>query len=913
VRHDRVVAPARRGLIQPTQRAVNVVGLAVLAAGLASCAVVLAVAPSAPAVHAPWLAVTAVVAIIGSHVWLKRFFSNGGSVEAVSFDEVIFVPLLLVVPPAWMVLAVLTAVVVGSAAMRRPWVKAAFNVGQLLVATAFGLLTFHALAGPATGQLQGRQVLAAVLATLMVAFVSRSGVVTMISWVTRGSWRQSMRLPVDHLVAWLGAAILGASGTATSLIAPSWGFVLAISMVVFVHRAYSSQVQQVTARKSAERLELAVAELRGSRDRAEIERSLVAAVHDLLGAREVATPAAPYAAEPPALSAPLGATHQLVAQPRRGAAAWTEHDRDTLRTLAGVADDALRSADLFSRLQTITDAQNEAVVAFDAEGRITFANPAARDMLGRRSTRQIEGLPVNDVCHLVARSESIDLTVLLHEGVNVEDDDALLRTRGGQQVEVAYSFAPLVASDVSEGAVLVLRDVTERRALQEALSHRALHDELTGLPNRRLFLDRLDHALDRSLSSRSRHGVLFIDLDRFKLVNDSFGHLLGDQLLIQLSERLLRRASVGDTVARLSGDEFILLVEDRSDISLIADLAHQLVDDLRRPYLVDGHTILLTVSIGVTSTSPGQTRDEVMVAADAATYAAKADGRNCVRIATRDLIEASRSRLELEGRLRQAIDAEDLRLWYQPIVDTRTRELHGVEALVRWQEADGIVVMPDDFIPIAEDSGLIVMLGRWVLEEACRAACRWNHQYPHRAPLQMSVNLSALQLAQPNLAEEVSEVLARNGLPPSQLCIEITETAVFANLDANVRALTALRDIGVKVAVDDFGTGYSSLAYLRKLPVDTVKLDASFIAGLGNDMVDTQIVASVLRLCKALGRRTVAEGVETETQWQALKRMGCPAMQGYLVARPLTAQAFEHYWNREHGSEGLRLVSSGPR
>ncbi len=529
-------------------------------------------------------------------------------------------------------------------------------------------------------------------------------------------------------------------------------------------------------------------------------------------------------------------------------------------------------------------------------------------MLRRRPDEQLEGVAISQVCDLVDRLHPINLPMLLREAVSVDDGDAVLHTKG-QRLEVAYSFAPLVAGDVSEGAVLVLRDVTERRALQEALSHRALHDELTGLPNRRLFLDRLDHALDRSLTSGSRHGVLFIDLDRFKLVNDSYGHLVGDQLLIQLSERLLRQVAAGDTVARLSGDEFILLVEDRLDPIVVSQLAHQVSADLRRPYLVDGHTILLTVSIGVTITTPGESRDAVMLAADAASYAAKAEGRNCVRLATQHLIDASRTRLEKESRLREAIDSERLQLWYQPIVHTRTRQLYGVEALVRWEESDGQVVMPADFIPIAEDSGLIVMLGRWVLEEACLTAARWNAEHPDRDPLTMSVNLSPLQLAQPQLADEVEDVLRRTGLPASQLCIEITETAVFANIDANVRALAALREIGVLVAVDDFGTGYSSLAYLRKLPVDIVKLDASFIKGLGADPVDAQIVGSVLTLCKALHRRTVAEGVESETQWRTLTRMGCPAMQGYLVSQALRVSAFEQYWAREEGAERLRLVS----
>jgi diguanylate cyclase (GGDEF)-like protein/PAS domain S-box-containing protein len=789
--------------------------------------------------------------------------------------------------------------------MRRAPIKAIFNTGQVLLSTAAGSVVYGIVAGPAGKSLDGGEILGALLGTLAIAYVSRTTVVSMISYVTSTSWATNMRLPWQQIVAWLGAAVLGASFTVLAN-EGWWGFVLGTCMVVFLQRAYTSQLAEVTARRRSTQLRSAVAQLRGSHTKAEIEQTLHEAVKELLGAQRAELAPAPGEMPPNAEKVPVGSEHVLIAEPRRGAAAWTEQDFETLRTLAGVADDALRGADLFSRLKTITDAQNEAVIAFDAQGLVTFVNPAARQMLRYSPDEELKGRPIALVCHLFDRVQPINLTALLRDAVSVEDGDAVLENARGQRLEVAYSFAPLAAGELSEGAVLVMRDVTERRALQAALSHRALHDELTGMPNRRLFLDRLDHALDRSLSNGARHGVLFIDCDRFKLVNDTFGHLLGDQLLVQLSERLLRSAKAHDTVARLSGDEFILLIEDCSDVSSIKELAQHLSEDLRRPYLVDGHTIMLTVSIGVTLTAPGQAREDVMHAADAASYQAKADGRNCVRIATPSLIEATRTRLDMESRLRSAINAEQLQLWYQPIVETRTRRLYGVEALVRWEESDGSIIMPDQFIPIAEDSGLIVMLGRWVLEEACRTAVRWNTEHPDRPALNVSVNLSALQLAQPQLADEVAEVLALTGLPPSQLCIEITETAVFADMNANVRALIALRDIGVLVAVDDFGTGYSSLAYLRKLPVDIVKLDATFIAGLGDDPVDAQIVGSVLRLCKALNRRTVAEGVETEMQWQTLTRMGCPSMQGYLVSRPLRVAAFEAYWDAEQGlDDGL--------
>ena len=853
-------------------------------------------------------------ALVLARLTARRFITSGGSVEAVSFDEVAFVPVLLTVPLDAIIGITLLASLVGSVAVRRNWVKVAFNIGQLSLSTVAGAATYHALSrlfpddSPSNYVVAG-DVAAAIAGTVVIAFVSRSCVVSMIQFVGGEPIAASLKVDRRQATAWLGAAVLGASFSSLALI-DYWGLLLALGMAGFVQRAYSAQLLDAISRRSEQRLEYATSQIRGSGSRPAISETLDRSLAELVGAETTAIVSADHKVTGDELAVPLSPDAQIVVSKRRGDAAWTEEDGKTLRTLAAVADDALRRADLFARLTTITDAQNEAVIAFDALGIVSFANPAARQMLRYPLDEQLEGRPVAAVCHLFDRAQPINLTVLLHNAVSVEDSDAVLETTRGQRVEVAYSFAPLTAGDVQDGAVLVLRDVTERRALQEALSHRALHDELTGLPNRRLFTDRLDHALDRSLSNGASHAVMFIDCDRFKLVNDTFGHLIGDQLLVQLSERLLRVARASDTVARLSGDEFILLVEDCSDISRVSELAQHLSEDLRRPYLVDGHTIMLTVSIGVTLTTPGQPREDVMHAADAASYEAKADGRNCVRIATPRLIEATRARLDMESRLRSAISAEQLQLWYQPMVETRTRRLYGVEALVRWEDSDGNIVMPDEFIPIAEDSGLIVTLGRWVLEEACRTVVRWNTEHPDRPALNVSVNLSALQLAQPQLAEEVAGVLAETGLPPSQLCIEITETAVFTDIDANARALAALREIGVLVAVDDFGTGYSSLAYLRQLPVDIVKLDASFIAGLGNDPVDAQIVGSVLRLCKALGRRTVAEGVETEMQWQTLTRMGCPSMQGYLVSRPLRVAAFEEYWAAEQGPDNVRRLGA---
>jgi diguanylate cyclase (GGDEF)-like protein len=503
--------------------------------------------------------------------------------------------------------------------------------------------------------------------------------------------------------------------------------------------------------------------------------------------------------------------------------------------------------------------------------------------------------------------ESIDLVARMREGITAQDADATLHAAGGNRTEVAYSFNPIGGGPDGnsrkppEGAVLVVRDVTERRAFQEALTYRAMHDELTGLPNRRSFLDRLDELLADGVSTGRLHAVVFVDLDRFKLVNDSFGHLVGDQLLIQMSDRLLRAAPEANVIARLSGDEFVVLIEGVEGVGDLERLADATLDQLRESYLIDGHSVQVTVSIGIAIAEPGQTRDDVMLAADAAAYEAKSAGRNCIRIATQELVDASRVRLELEAQLRDAIDNGGLSLRFQPIVDTKTQALSGVEALVRW-ERNGQTVSPGEFIPLAEDSGLIVYVGRWVLEEACRVTQRWNLRHPERPPVMVSVNLSALQLVQPGLAQEIAATLEETGLPPWQLSLEITETALLTDIDVNLATLHELRDIGVRISVDDFGTGYSSLAYLRQLPVDVVKLDQAFIAGLGKDPVDTQIVAAVLRLCKALDRRIVAEGVETELQRQTLSRMGCPYMQGFLIARPMRTEDFEAYWARLNGA-----------
>jgi len=845
--------------------------------------------------------------VVFAHTVPRRLMAAGRSVESITLDEVLLVPVMLALTPAQLMATCFVASLAGSVVVRRPLVKAAFNAGQFLTALGIGYVVYRLVAGGMSDVLTLRTVVAAIAGTVIVPAISRLLVTSMIALNSGQPWLAMIRTPWPHVAAWFGAAVLGASA-AIMTFSYSWGFVPALSLVAFVHRAYNAQLHESVARVQAERLQHATANLRAPHDRAAIEDLLTRSAPDLVGGRSARLLDGQDSMPDGALAAPMPSGHRLIVEGRIGPGTWSPQEYETLVSLAGVADDALRGAELISQLRTITDAQTEVVVAFDADGRVTFANPAATRMLGTKADSELIGSHINDTCPMRVDSELLDPLQMVKNGTLVQDGDAALYDHRGNRIEVAYSLNPLTTVDREQGgAVMVIRDVSERRAFQEALTYRALHDELTGLPNRRLFMDRLDDVLARSAQSGGHHAVIFVDLDRFKLVNDSFGHLVGDQLLIQMSDRLQRLGHASDTMARLAGDEFVVLAEDVHGERNLLDLCELMSSNLREPYVIAGHTVLATVSIGVAITSPGDSREDAMLGADAAAYAAKSAGRNCIRFATQALVDASRARLEMEGRLRDALDKQHLSLRYQPIVDTKTRELAGLEALVRWDTPDGEIVPPNEFIALAEDTGLIVFLGRWVLEEACRVTHRWNLMHPDRPPIVVSVNLSALQLAQPRLSQEVLDVLNRTSLPAEHLCLEITETAVLTDTASHVQTLLELRDIGVKIAVDDFGTGYSSLAYLRTLPVDVIKLDSAFIAGLGEDMVDTQIVAAVLRLCKALGRQAVAEGVETELQWRTLTRMGCPLMQGFLIAPPMLEGEFERFWDSLH-RPGLRAV-----
>ncbi|MCW8906171.1 MAG: EAL domain-containing protein [Sedimenticola sp.] len=448
------------------------------------------------------------------------------------------------------------------------------------------------------------------------------------------------------------------------------------------------------------------------------------------------------------------------------------------------------------------------------------------------------------------------------------------------------------------GIIEVSKDITERLETEEQLrdnevrlSHLAQHDVLTGLPNRLLFHDRLEHAMHKARRSGHQVAVLFLDLDRFKNINDGLGHDVGDGMLREVASRLLRVIRDEDTVARLGGDEFVIILEDIPDASSASSVARKCLAALSQKMLIKGIDIFPTVSIGIALfPEDEQSVDGLMKCADAAMYRAKDGGRDSFQFYTRDMNDRTISLLRMEGSLRHALEKQQLLLHYQPKYDLRKRELVGMEALVRWQHPEKGLIPPADFIPLAEDTGMIVAIGEWVLDEACRQLREWHETGFRR--LQVAVNISARHF-NPSLLETLDQVLMKTGLEPECLELEITESVLMENAEAAVVTLHQIRNRGIALAIDDFGTGYSSLSYLKQFPIGSLKIDRSFVQDVMQDSNDSAIVSSVVALARNMDLQVTAEGIETEEQLRFIQDSGCDFGQGYLLGRPVDASRFE--------------------
>ncbi len=458
----------------------------------------------------------------------------------------------------------------------------------------------------------------------------------------------------------------------------------------------------------------------------------------------------------------------------------------------------------------------------------------------------------------------------------------------GVHANTAREFSAMEI-DFVQALANVLGDAFERQKTEDDIRHRALHDPLTGLPNRALFMDRLSHALQHLSRRGSSAAVLLLDLDRFKLINDSLGHAVGDDLLAAAAPRLKQMLRASDTIARFGADEFGILLEDIAGEQDAVDMAQRIAGAFNRPFVLDGNEHFVSVSIGITLAAGGERADDLVRDADAAMHRAKERGRARYELFDEAIRGRAISRLRVENDLRRALERDELTLEYQPIIGLAANAVIGVEALVRWDHPERGRVPPLEFIPIAEENGLIEPIGRWVLEHACRQAADWYASRPDALPISVAVNLSAAQFESPALVENVAAALRGARLEPGLLALELTESIVMGQSQELFQTLADLKALGVSLVLDDFGTGYSSLSYLTRLPLDVLKVDRSFIDGLGTETRDTGITEAIVGMSNALTLLVTGEGVETELQLSELQRLGCHSVQGFFFSRPVPA------------------------
>ncbi|OLP15798.1 GGDEF domain-containing protein [Leptolyngbya sp. 'hensonii'] len=559
------------------------------------------------------------------------------------------------------------------------------------------------------------------------------------------------------------------------------------------------------------------------------------------------------------------------------------------------AEAALRQSE--QRLDEILSSLEDVVwsIAVDTF-KTLYLNPAVEKIYGCSATAFFENSNLwFEMIHPDDR-ERVQAAIqpLLQNG-NQELEYRIIRPDG--QVRWLCNRSHLIYNAVGEAVRIegIATDITERKTMEEKLVHDAFYDALTGLPNRALFVNRLEQAIARvKRYSDDQFAVLFLDLDRFKVVNDSLGHLVGDQLLIAIAQRLQTCLRADDTVARLGGDEFTILLNHVQSVDEVTTVAERIHEVLKSPFNLSGYEVFTTASIGIAfSTANYQEAADFLRDADTALYHAKERGKAWHSVFDTSMYDRAVALLQLETDLRWAIERQELRVYYQSIVSLETGQITGFEALVRWQHPERGLISPTEFIPVAEETGLIIPIGQWVLREACQHLRRWQEKFPACSPLTVNVNLSGRQFSQLNLVEQIAQTLQEEGLSPQSLKLEITESAIMRNPETAEIVLQQLKDLGIQLCIDDFGTGYSSLAYLHRFPIDVLKIDRSFVNRMNGDDEQLAIVRAIVTLAWNLGMSVVAEGVETMEQVSQLRSLNCEQAQGYFFSKPLNRQAAE--------------------
>jgi diguanylate cyclase (GGDEF)-like protein/PAS domain S-box-containing protein len=580
-------------------------------------------------------------------------------------------------------------------------------------------------------------------------------------------------------------------------------------------------------------------------------------------------------------------------------------DLEFLSTIARDITERKQFERRLMELVSILEATPDWVVTTDVEGTLSYANRAARTFLGVPASAGADALVGVSVLGSMP-AWAVDL--LATEGLprallqgSWTGETALLSPAGR---EIPTSHAMIVHRN-AEGTVQfvssIVRDISLQKQLEADLRHQAFHDPLTGLANRTRFIERLDHALVRARRTGDGVALLFCDLDHFKSVNDSHGHTLGDQLLIKVGEQLASLVREGDTVARLGGDEFAILLEGDTDAPYAEASAQQLIEAFRAPFAVDGRDVFAHASVGVALATGGEDAAELLRRADLAMYTAKANGKNRFEVFDEGVQSAMGERLKLFDDLQGAVERQEFVLHYQPTISIGTGEVLGVEALVRWQHPERGLIPPLAFIPIAEESGVIVPLGRWILAEACRQLTIWQQTRPGSSMQSVAVNVSARQIHDPGFVQDVAAALVQSGLDAQCLTLEITESATMQDANMTIAVLGELKKLGVRLAIDDFGTGYSSLSYLRQFPFDVLKIDKSFVDAMGAG--DTKLTSAIVNIAKSLGLEIVAEGVEQRGQLDRLRTLDCDIAQGYYFSEPITADQIDALLNMKTAAD----------
>jgi diguanylate cyclase (GGDEF)-like protein/PAS domain S-box-containing protein len=549
------------------------------------------------------------------------------------------------------------------------------------------------------------------------------------------------------------------------------------------------------------------------------------------------------------------------------------------------------------RTEALLENASEAVLAVDGD-RIVYVSSSVRQVLGY-PPEWLTAERLIAITHPESLPEVIEWAASLRAGRPGYTSRTQVRSRhaDGTWIHLEVIGTNRIHDPVLGALVLSFRDVSAQKALEAELVSQAFEDSLTGLPNRALFRDRMDHAVARNRRGGGRITLLLVDLDDFKLVNDTLGHAVGDELIAAVAARMRHQVRPADTLARLGGDEFAVLVEDVDEIEA-AILAERLLAAIRTPIRLGNRDFVGTASIGIATAKVsdddhGSDPGELLRDADLAMYTAKGAGRDRYAVFDptmhADILREARERVELE----LALVNNEFVVYYQPIVDLPSSRLTGVEALVRWQHPQRGLLGPNTFIPLAETTGLIVPLGRWVLRQACEQVAKWHRELPNAGQVRVSVNLSARQFQYAGLVQDVAAALSQTGIDPNLVILELTESLLMQDSESTVVTLNELRDLGVRLAIDDFGTGYSSLSYLKRFPVDILKIDKSFIDGIATDPEDATLAEAMVQLGRALGLQTVAEGIETTDQRAALRTLGCEYGQGYLYAKPTEPREIE--------------------